>query len=151
MRKGETMSRSGNQKKKILLIERMMLRSDAEHPVSMKDMLDMLAAENITAERKSIYDDLEELRGLGMDIVFKKSTPSGYYLREIEDCQELGKIQAAAVKKEIPEKALMQGEVAGKDRAGKDTAVNMAAMEEIVSENTVMENVTPEELAAGDL
>lgn len=134
------MSRSGNQKKKILLIERMMLRSDAEHPVSMKDMLDILAAENITAERKSIYDDLEELRGLGMDIVFQKSAPSGYYLREIGDCQELGKIQAAAVRKEIPEKALMQGDAAGED-AAIDETLDGAAMEVIVPENNSSEGV----------
>lgn len=144
------MSRSGNQKRKILLIERMMLRSDAEHPVSMKEMLDILATENITAERKSIYDDLEELRAMGMDIEFKKSAPSGYYLREKGDCPELGRIQAATVKKEIPEQDSRQEDAAEEIVAEKITTEENTA-EEIEAEEVTLEDNTTEKIEAEEI
>ncbi len=34
----------------------------------------------ITAERKSIYDDIEALREFGLDVQYKRGRPGGYYL-----------------------------------------------------------------------
>lgn len=47
----------------------------------MQEILDRLAEYDITAERKSIYDDLEALREFGLDIEFKRGRPGGYYLK----------------------------------------------------------------------
>ena len=73
------MARSANQKRKILLVERILEETDENHPVSMRDIIERLAAADIQAERKSIYGDLEELRNVGMRISFRKGKPSGYY------------------------------------------------------------------------
>ncbi len=78
------MGKSANQKRKILLLERMLIRTDVEHPISMKQMIDELAAQEILAERKSIYADLAELRAVGMQIEFRKAAPSGYFVRNAE-------------------------------------------------------------------
>lgn len=43
--------------------------SDEEHPVTMKQIVEHLDRQGISAERKSIYDDLEALRLFGLDIV----------------------------------------------------------------------------------
>ena len=72
------MARSANQKRKILLVERILEETDENHPVSMRDIIERLAAADIQAERKSIYGDLEELRNVGMRISFRKGKPSGY-------------------------------------------------------------------------
>ncbi len=75
------MPKSFNQKMKILLImQKLLERTDENHSISMKEILDMLEANGISAERKSVYDDIECLRQFGMDIELKKETPKGYYL-----------------------------------------------------------------------
>lgn len=74
------MGRSANQKRKILLIERLLEATDESHPIAMKEMIEVLAQEGIQSERKSIYGDLEELRAVGMEICFRKAKPMGYYL-----------------------------------------------------------------------
>lgn len=154
--KGETMSRSGNQKRKILLIERMMLRSDAEHPVSMKEMLDILAEQGISAERKSIYDDMEELRAMGMDIVFKKSAPSGYYLQGIGEHQELLKLNAVPedyVAQEDHAQECAAAEIAEEGDTEKvvtagDISFEEDSAEEIPAMDTTEENVKKEREAS---
>lgn len=75
------MAKSHNQKMKILyLMQAFLERTDEAHVLSMQEILRMLEGQGIQAERKSIYDDIEVLRVYGMDIVFQKETPSGYYL-----------------------------------------------------------------------
>lgn len=56
--------------------------SDEEHPLSMEKIISSLAEHGIKAERKSIYDDIEQLRLFGMDIVSVKggSVNYGYYV-----------------------------------------------------------------------
>ena len=57
------MARSPNQKLKTLILQKTLLeRTDEEHPMTVKELIDTLAAWDVTAERKSIYDDLEALR-----------------------------------------------------------------------------------------
>jgi len=75
------MPKSANQKLKLLcLMQYLLRRSDEQHPVSVGDMIDELARWDITAERKSIYDDLEALRRFGLDIVQVKAKTTGYYV-----------------------------------------------------------------------
>jgi len=63
------MPRSTGQKLKLLYIMDYLLQySDAEHPVTMRQLIAHLAAHDIAAERKSIYDDIEALRTYGLDV-----------------------------------------------------------------------------------
>lgn len=75
------MAKSQGQKMKILrLMELFYKETDPEHPLSMQDIVDYLIGQGIKAERKSIYDDIDALREFGLDIVYRKERPSGYYL-----------------------------------------------------------------------
>ena len=63
------MPRSSGQKLKLLYIMDYLLQySDAEHPVTTRQLIARLAAHDIAAERKSIYDDIEALRAYGLDV-----------------------------------------------------------------------------------
>jgi len=61
-------------------------RTDADHLLTVRDIIDELANYGICAERKSIYSDIDELREAGLDIESVKGRSSGYYLasREFE-------------------------------------------------------------------
>lgn len=74
------MAKSYNQKGKILYLERILQSTGEDHTVSMQEILDELTEQGITAERKSIYDDMEVLRLFGMDIRYKRGKSGGYYL-----------------------------------------------------------------------
>lgn len=81
------MPKSANQKLKLLyLMQYFLQRSDETHPITVQQMIDELAAHDIKAERKSIYDDLEALRVFGLDIVQSRGKTTGYYVgaREFE-------------------------------------------------------------------
>ena len=57
------MPKSYGQKLKILYLAQLLLeRSDEDHPLTSKEMIDQLAAQGIHAERKSIYDDMNALQ-----------------------------------------------------------------------------------------
>ena len=56
------MSRNENQKLKLYYLYRLMLeKTDDEHGLTMPEIIDALEANGITAERKSIYRDLETI------------------------------------------------------------------------------------------
>lgn len=77
------MAKASNQKLKLLYLLRFLTqRSDEEHPVSMQQIIDELARNGISAERKSIYDDVEALRLFGVDIIQVKGKNGGYYIGE---------------------------------------------------------------------
>ena len=81
------MARSSNQKLKLMYIADLLLKnSDEENVFSMADIISYLASNGISAERKGIYNDMELLRQFGLDIIFRKEEPSGYYIgsREFE-------------------------------------------------------------------
>lgn len=82
------MARAPYQKLKILYIMEYLLRySDEAHPVTVAQLIQELERRGISAERKSIYDDLEALRSFGMDILQAGSgRGSGWYAarREFE-------------------------------------------------------------------
>jgi len=75
------MAKSNNQKIKILyLMQAFLERTDEAHVLTMQEILEFLNGHGIHAERKTIYDDIEALRVYGLDIVYRKEQPSGYYL-----------------------------------------------------------------------
>ena len=82
------MARSSFQKLKILYVmDYLLKRSDENHPVTVAQLIGELESHGISAERKSIYDDLESLREYGLDILQTGSGKnSGYYVasREFE-------------------------------------------------------------------
>jgi predicted DNA-binding transcriptional regulator YafY len=76
------MARSSNQKLKLLYLMNFLLqRTDEEHPAKMSEIIDYLKSNDISAERKSIYDDIEALRFFGLDIIQVESGKFyGYYV-----------------------------------------------------------------------
>ena len=77
------MPKSSNQKLKILYLYRMLMEeTDERHPISVKEMIARLAAQGISAERKSIYADLEDLRLFGVDIIRTEGATCGYFVGE---------------------------------------------------------------------
>lgn len=75
------MPKSYNQKMKLLYIMQALLeKTDDRHSLTTQELIAELAKYDITAERKSIYDDIEALRLFGMDIINRKERPAGYYL-----------------------------------------------------------------------
>lgn len=82
------MAKSPNQKLKLLYIVRMLSEyTDETHLLTTQDIIDKLEANDISAERKSIYDDIAQLTEYGYDIIQVRSrTAGGYYLasREFE-------------------------------------------------------------------
>ena len=76
------MARSERQKLKLLYIMDYLLQSsDAEHPASLKELLAYLAERGVSAERKSVYDDIEALRLYGLDVERAgQGSRSGYYV-----------------------------------------------------------------------
>ena len=77
------MARTAEQKLKILyLLKILSERSDEEHPLTIKDIQTELERYGITAERKSLYDDIAELRNFGVNIETIKSRSFAYYIAE---------------------------------------------------------------------
>ena len=73
------MPRGTRQKEKLLvLLEILSRESDEEHPIPLPALLEALEREEISAERKSVYDDIETLRRRGWDVELEYR--KGYYL-----------------------------------------------------------------------
>ncbi len=74
------MAKSQNQKLKLLyLIDILERKTDEKHPMNTTQLIEELAKVDISAERKSIYDDMEQLCQFGYDIVLNKSRVNGGY------------------------------------------------------------------------
>lgn len=74
------MAKGANQKLKLMrLMQIMMERTDDNHSLTMEQILMELGRYGITAERKSIYTDIEALRLYGMDIIGEKKNKTYYY------------------------------------------------------------------------
>ncbi|MED9902881.1 MAG: WYL domain-containing protein [Lachnospiraceae bacterium] len=82
------MAKTSNQKLKLFYIMQMLKENtDESHVLSTQEIIGRLADNDIKAERKTIYHDMECLVDYGYDIILKKGkTGSGYYLasREFE-------------------------------------------------------------------
>ena len=58
-----------NQKLKIMYLAKILLENtDANHDITLQEIIDKLAAYNVTAERKSLYDDIAQLTHFGIKI-----------------------------------------------------------------------------------
>lgn len=70
------MAKSSNQKLKLIYLARILQeKTDEEHGLTMQQLIDELARYDVKAERKSIYDDIEALSYIGMDVL--KETSGG--------------------------------------------------------------------------
>ncbi|WP_186565259.1 helix-turn-helix transcriptional regulator [Lawsonibacter celer] len=77
------MARSSNQKLKLLALRQILLeRTDEDHPLTVPELIDALEQQDISAERKSIYDDMEALRTFGLDVLSRKGKSPGWFVGE---------------------------------------------------------------------
>jgi len=76
------MPRGPNQKSKLLYLMKILQdQTDENHALTVADIVRELAAYGIVVERKTIYDDLEELKLFGLDIeTTKVGHAYGYYI-----------------------------------------------------------------------
>jgi len=76
------MAKSANQKLKLFHILRILEENtDEEHVLSTQEIIERLAQEDIRAERKSIYDDIDKLCQFGYDIIqIHSRLGGGYYM-----------------------------------------------------------------------
>ena len=59
-----------NQKLKIMyLMKNLIEETDEDHDLTLNEIVEKLKAYNVTAERKSLYSDIENLRTFGLDII----------------------------------------------------------------------------------
>ena len=73
-RKGE------NQKLKMLYLVQLFSReTDDTHKLTMPEIIAKLAADGVNADRKTLYQDLDELRRFGFDIISEKEGKNFYY------------------------------------------------------------------------
>lgn len=70
-----------HQKLKLMYLAKILTeQTDEEHTLTVNDMISELAKLGISAERKSIYDDLELLKLFGLDISSTKTRTTNYYI-----------------------------------------------------------------------
>lgn len=73
------MAKSQNQKAKLLYLMKYLLEeTDETHGISAAQMIAHLGALGISAERKSLYSDLETLRDFGLDVIKLGGRPTLY-------------------------------------------------------------------------
>ncbi len=75
------MAKSSFQKLKTTYVMLYLLQnSDEEHPVTTQQIIDYLESKGISAERKSIYSDIEALQYMGLDVIMvDRGRFHGYY------------------------------------------------------------------------
>ena len=79
------MPKSAGQKLKLLcLYELLLRRSDEEHPLTVPELIAALNADGMSAERKSIYSDLQALIEHGVDVQSRKSRSGGWFIGQRE-------------------------------------------------------------------
>ena len=75
------MPRSSNQKLKPLYLARILLeRTDESNVMTAQDIVRALAAYDVPANRKSIYDDIEALQQYGLDVELRRGKNGGYFV-----------------------------------------------------------------------
>ncbi len=79
------MAKGANQKRKLLRLWQILCeRTDEDHPMTTPELIRLLEEEEITAERKSIYDDMEVLRSCGLDVQCRKGKNPGWFVGQRE-------------------------------------------------------------------
>nr|WP_316611160.1 WYL domain-containing protein [uncultured Ruminococcus sp.] len=75
------MPKSANQKKKLIYLQKILLeKTDDAHAMTVNELKEALAAYDIHADRKTLYDDLELLGGCGLDICTIRTNTVRYYV-----------------------------------------------------------------------
>ena len=75
------MPKQEGQKSKLLTLLRILeQKTDEEHLLNVPQLVELLAQQDIFAERKSIYSDIETLRSLNYDIQLRRGRGGGYWL-----------------------------------------------------------------------
>ncbi len=75
------MPKTANNKLKMLYVMKILLENtDEEHRLSPQEIIARLEAFGISAERKSVYDDIESLRTFGLDVVCQRGKANEYYI-----------------------------------------------------------------------
>ena len=81
-RKGE------NQKLKLLYLNKIFFEeTDDDHKLTMPEIIEKLADYGVNADRKTLYQDFEELRRFGIDVISEKSGRNHYYYLGNRDFQ----------------------------------------------------------------
>lgn len=92
------MPKRSNQKLKLLYIYKILLeQSDAQNGLTLSQLSAELAKYDITAERKTLYDDIESLKLFGVDIAIKRDRHVRYYVATRELPIESLKLMADSV------------------------------------------------------
>ncbi len=74
------MPKGTNQKLKLYYLSRIMTeKTDDEHKLTLAEIQSLLEEYGVTADRKSLYDDLEALTVLGIDVIGEKEGRNYYY------------------------------------------------------------------------
>lgn len=69
-----------NQKLKLLYLAKILLEcTDENHGLTIREILDKLKGYDVTAERKSIYDDLKQLDQIGLEVLSEQREHTFYY------------------------------------------------------------------------
>lgn len=78
------MSKASGQKLKLLQLNKFFLENtDEEHTVGISEIIEYLSNLGISAERKSLYDDFEQLRAFGTEVMsVKTGNGTGYYVAD---------------------------------------------------------------------
>jgi len=74
-------ARGSNQKCKLLRLWQILEeKTDEDHPITTNELIALLEREEIAAERKSIYSDMETLRQCGLDVQSRKGKNPGWFV-----------------------------------------------------------------------
>lgn len=74
------MAKSGHQKLKLLYLKKILSEeTDDRHSLTAQEIISRLKEYDISAERKALYRDMEELKAFGLDIISEKAGRNVYY------------------------------------------------------------------------
>ena len=93
--------------KLIYIIKYLLENTDESHKVTMSDIIEYLENRDVTAERKSVYDDIQTVRDLGIEVIGEKIGKTFYYYvanREFEVAELKLLVDAIQSSKFITEK-----------------------------------------------
>ncbi len=83
------MAKGQDQKLKLLYVKEFIENKSSEsNPVNANQIIEYLSDHNISAERKSVYDDVDALSRYGMDIAKVSGRDGGYYLNNSDEYKE---------------------------------------------------------------
>jgi predicted DNA-binding transcriptional regulator YafY len=66
--------------KPFYIMKMLMEQTDEQHPITVNELIEELGKYDISAERKSIYSDIEMLMEFGLDIICQKGRANQYFI-----------------------------------------------------------------------